>query len=316
MAFWRARNGSSGKAAAASSRAAEALSRVRRLELRTRWLVDSILAGEYRSIFTGRGMEFSHVRLYQPGDDIRLIDWKVTARRGGTPYIRQFVEERDLVVMLVVDISGSGVFGPGERAVPDVAAEIAAALAFAAVRNNDRVGLLLVSDRVERFLPPRAGRQQALRILMEMAEFRAEGSGTRPSEGFLTVTRVLPRRCVVAVISDFILDATEFPAFRREAMALAARHDVIPIQLIDPTADAIPDAGMMTIQDPETGRMQVVDTGNPEFRRAFEARVSGDRRRLAALFRELRWQPVELDIADGGLDPLLRYFRLRNAAAR
>jgi uncharacterized protein (DUF58 family) len=197
-----------------------------------------------------------------------------------------------------------------------VALEITALLAMAAARNNDRVALLLVSDEVERFIPPRSGRRQALRVLMELAEFRPEHPGTRPSEGLRFVSRVFPRRSIVVVISDFIVDAPEFEALRGQMAALARRHDVIPIRLVDPVADSIPDVGVTTLRDPETGRYAAVDTGSPEFRRAYAARVAAERLRLRGMFRELRLQPLEIDAADGGLDPLLRYFRRRNAVNR
>jgi uncharacterized protein (DUF58 family) len=246
---------------------------------------------------------------------VRAIDWRVTARRV-TPHIRQYVEERDLTLVLVVDVSASKTFGTGPRSTAEVALEITALLALAAARNNDRVALLLVSDEVERFIPPRTGRRQALRVLMELAEFRPEHPGTRVSEGLRYVSRVFPRRSVVVVISDFIVDAAEFEELRGRLAELATRHDVIPIRLVDPVADAIPDVGVATFLDPETGRCTVADTGSPDFRRAYVARVAGERARLRDMFRELRLEPLEIDTADGGLDPLLRYFRRRNAVNR
>jgi len=301
--------------AGASSVASVGPEQLRDLEIRIHGVVESLFSGEYQSLFRGAGLEFSHLREYEPGDDVRAIDWRVTARRN-SPYIRQYVEERDLTLVLVVDVSASKTFGTGLRSTAEVALEIAALLALAAARNNDRVALLLVSDRVERFIVPRSGRRQALRVLLELAEFRAEHPGTRLTEGVRFTRRVFPQRSIVVMISDFIVDADEFEALSGEMMALATRHDVIPVVLADPVADVIPDVGMTMLRDPETGRLVPVDTGSPEFRRAYVARVEADRRKLRTLFRELRLQPLELDAADGGLDPLLRYFRRRNAANR
>src|SRR5688500_10031704 len=190
----------------------EVLRRVRRLELRTRGFVESLFSGEYLSVFHGRGMEFSHVRGYQFGDDVRAIDWKVTARRG-VPFVRQFVEERDLLVSLVVDVSASGRFGPGERSAGEVAAEIAAALAFAAARNNDRVSLLLVSDRVEHFVAPGSGRRHVIGVLAELLSARSRGSQTDLTPALERITRSLRGRATVFVISDFIQNR-EAPGFR------------------------------------------------------------------------------------------------------
>jgi uncharacterized protein (DUF58 family) len=295
-----------------SARGAEALARVRRLDLRTRWLVDSLLAGEYRSVFTGRGMEFSHVREYQYGDDIRQIDWKVTARRGGTPYVRRFVEERDLVVMLVVDISGSGVFGPGERGVSEVAAEIAAALAFAAVRNNDRVGLLLISDREELFIAPASGRTHVLRLLLRMVSHRPQGTGTDLAMALERIERAIPGKGMVFIISDFIQDSRN-ERYRSAVGRIARRHDLVAVRLGGMASSELPNVGWVELLDPESGRRVTVDTGSRRVRDRYRRSLAAVRLELADLLGEVGAGLIEVDTALDPLLPIAGFFRRRRA---
>src|SRR5262245_30090502 len=206
----------------------DVLREVRRLELRTRGLVDTLFVGNYPSVFRGRGLEFSHVRGYQVGDDVRAIDWKVTARRG-TPYVRQFVEERDLNVVLVVDVSGSGRFGPGERSPAEVATEIAAALAFAAARNNDRISLMMVSDRIEQYIAPASGRRHVVRLLSDLINFSPKGKGTDLSTALERLGRHRADRATVFVISDFI--QSPHSQFRDTLIKMARQNDLIAIRL-------------------------------------------------------------------------------------
>jgi len=279
---------------------AEALARVRRLEIRTRGLVDSLFSGEYGSVFHGRGMEFSHVREYQPGDDVRAIDWKVTARRG-TAYVRQFVEERDLLVVLMVDVSASGRLGPGSRSAGEVAAEIAAALAFAAVRNNDRIALILVSDRVELYQLPAAGRQHAVRILANLVSHRPAATSTDLVVGFEHVQRMKAGRATVFIISDFMQDHRA-PRFREALGRLARSHDTIGIRLSSPGVTELPNVGWVQIMDPESGRRVTVDTGNRGVRQRYRHATLRQGAEVMELLTEVGAECLDVNT---DIDPLL-----------
>jgi uncharacterized protein (DUF58 family) len=287
----------------------DVLREVRGLELRTRGLVDSMFAGGYASIFHGRGLEFSHVRSYQVGDDVRSIDWKVTARRGA-PFVRQFVEERDLLVVLVVDVSGSGRFGPGERSPSEVAAEIAAALAFAAVRNNDRIALLLVSDRVERFIPPSSGRKHVVRLLAEMLTHEPRGSGTDLSTALERLSRRKGDRATVFVISDFIQSGPASP-FRDALMRLARGNDLVAIRLITGAQLELPDVGWIETTDPETGRRVMIDASRKRVREHYRHSVLRAQADTAAMLGEVGAELVDVNTASDPLAVLSSFFRRR-----
>jgi uncharacterized protein (DUF58 family) len=287
----------------------DTLREVRGLELRTRGLVDSLFAGGYASIFHGRGLEFSHVRSYQVGDDVRAIDWKVTARRGA-PFVRQFVEERDLLVVLVVDVSGSGRFGPGERSPSEVAAEIAAALAFAAARNNDRVALLLVSDHVEHFIPPGSGRRHVVRVLAEMVAHVPRGRGTDLSTALDRLTRSRSGRATVFVISDFIQSGPASP-FRNALMRLARGNDLIAIRLITGATLELPDVGWVETTDPETGRRVMLDASRRKVREHYRHSVLRAQADTAALLGEVGAELVDVNTASDPLAVLSSFFRRR-----
>jgi uncharacterized protein (DUF58 family) len=283
---------------------------VRQLELSTRELVDTLFSGEYHSVFRGQGLEFSHLREYVYGDDVRAIDWNVTARRGH-PYIKQFVEERELTVLLVVDVSASKDFGTGARANAELALELAAVLALCAVRNNDRVGLLLVSDDVEKFVPPGSGRRHALRTLLELHAFQPRGRGTRLGRGLEYLAHVVRNRSIVFLVSDFILNPTELGELRQAGMAVALRHDLIPVHLLDARAETLPELGMVALVDPESGRRVVVDADDPGFRDAYRAAVAASRQQVTSLFQELRVEPIEVDTGQSYVPALLEFFRRR-----
>jgi uncharacterized protein (DUF58 family) len=282
---------------------------VRRLELRTRGLVDSLFAGGYASIFRGRGLEFSHVREYQHGDDVRAIDWKVTARRG-TPFVRQFVEERDLSVVLVVDVSGSGRFGPGQRSPAEVAAEIAAALAFAAARNNDRVSLLLVSDHVEHFIPPGSGRNHVIRLLADLVSHVPHGRGTALSTAMDRLSRTLLDRATVFVISDFIQGSPDSP-FREALMGLARANDLVAVRLISDATLELPNVGWIETTDPETGRRVMLDAGRKRVREHYRHSVLRAQADTAALLGQVGAELIDVDTASDPLAVLANFFRMR-----
>lgn len=283
----------------------EVIRRVRRLELRTRRLVDESLAGSYHSVFRGRGMEFAEVREYVPGDDVRTIDWNVSARMGH-PFVKKFTEERELTVVLALDASGSERFGTGRSTKLDISAEIAALLAFSAIRNNDRVGLLLFTDRVERYLPPRKGREHALRVLREVVTIRPEGRGTRVAFALEYLRRVVTKRAVVFVISDF-----QDEAYERTLRVVARKHDVVAIAVHDPREGSLPPVGLIAVEDPETGERGVIDAGNARVRAVWAAWAERARAELRATVRRTGVDLLELSTAESYELPMLRFFRQR-----
>ncbi len=284
---------------------AEVLRQVRRLELRTRRVVDTRFAGEYRSVFKGQGLEFAEVREYQPGDEVRAIDWHVTARMG-RPFVKRFEEERELTVLFVVDVSASTGFGTGVRTKLDVARELVAVLALTAARHNDRVGLLLCTDRVERVVPPRKGRRQALRLLRELLMATPLPRGTALAPVADTLARLLPHRAVLFLVGDGIE-----PADERGLARLAQRHDVVAVTVQDPAERELPDVGPALLQDPETGATAVVDTSHPAVRAQFaRQRAASDAARERLLAR-LGVDEVRLEVGHGILSALQGLFRSR-----
>lgn len=284
----------------------DVLRQVRRIELRTRRLLDSTFAGEYRSLFKGQGMEFSEVREYQPGDEVRAIDWNVSARMG-RPFVKRFVEERELTIMLALDLSGSARFGTRARFKHDLAIELAGVLSLAAVRNNDRVGLMLFSDRVEHALPARKGRKHALRLIRDLVSIEPVGRGTNVGAAVDRLMRLLPHRSVVFLCSDFLSDELEKPLAR-----LAQRHDVIAVTLEDPSERVLPDIGPARLEDPETGERVEIDTSHPAVRAAFAKRVTEEDAARRKLFSRLGLDEIVVHTEHGYVDALLAFFRARS----
>ena len=246
------------------------IARIRRIEITTRKLVDDSFAGEYQSVFKGRGMEFDEVRQYHPGDDVRSIDWNVTARTG-EPHVKSYIEERELTVMLVVDVSGSGDFGTRNRFKRELAVELAAVMSFAATNNNDKVGLLLFTDRVESLVPPRKGRSHVLRMVRDLLVFQPKGAGTDITLALNTVHRMLKRRSIVFLVSDFLADPDSY----RQAMLVAnRRHDVVAFDLSDPLEHEIANVGVIALEDAESGQLRWVDTASRDWQREFNDRVA------------------------------------------
>jgi uncharacterized protein (DUF58 family) len=288
--------------------------RVRRIEIRTRRLVTETLSGTYNSAFRGRGMEFAEVREYQPGDDVRSIDWNVTSRSSRPErklFVKLFNEERELTVVLMADASSSGAFGTGPRLKREVIAEIAALLSFAAIRNRDRVGLVLFSDRIERYLSPRRGRMHALRVVREVLT-APEGRRSTDLAGALSfLRRVQKRPAVVFLLSDMIA-----PDFSREAKLVARRHDLVALEVVDPAETHLPAAGVVLLEDAETGARRLVDTSSRELRAAIEARSRERRERIRELCSRAGIDRFTLDAAADYDRALERYFRLRSARIR
>ena len=270
----------------------ELAKRIRQLEIRTRKEVTDVLAGDYKSAFRGAGMEFDEVREYLPGDDVRSIDWNVTARQG-RPFIKRFQEERELTVFFAVDLSASGYYGAGKSSKNDLAAELCATLAFSAVKNNDKVGLLLFTDRTELFIPPVKGTTRAMRVIREVLGFRPQGTGTDLAGAVNFLARVLKKRAVVFLISDFIGGGD----YDKPLQLLARRHDVVALQLTDDSEMALPNAGLIEMQDAETGETILVDTASRAVRDAFAADSA---RRQALLTSRLQRLGVDqLPLATG-----------------
>jgi uncharacterized protein (DUF58 family) len=283
----------------------EILRRVRRLEIGTRRLVEESLAGSYHSVFKGRGMEFAEVREYEPGDDVRTIDWNVSARMGH-PFVKKFTEERELTVVLAVDASGSERFGTAATTKALLAAEIGALVAFSAIRNGDRVGLLLFTDKVETFVPPRKGREHALRVLRDLLAFEPQGRGTSIAGALETLRRAVPKRAVVFLISDF-----QDQGFEKTLRVVARKHDIVAIAVSDPREAVLPDVGLVAIEDPETGDRTVLDSGSARVRRAYAARAEGVRAASRAALARTGVDVLELSTGVPYDRPLLRFFRER-----
>ena len=248
----------------------EIIKKVRRIEIKARGLSQQMFSGEYHSAFKGRGMAFSEVREYQYGDDVRNIDWNVTARLAH-PYVKIFEEERELTVMLVVDVSGSGYFGTHSQFKEDLAAEVAATLAFSAIANNDKVGVILFSDRIEKFIPPKKGRTHILRIIRELITFRPEGRGTDMGGALKYFSNVVKRRCTAFLLSDFLVDSGNWT----DALKMAAgKHDVVALRLADSGERRLANLGLVKFYDPESGETMWVDTGKKKIREMTDRRFA------------------------------------------
>lgn len=283
----------------------EILRKVRRIEITTRGLVDQVFSGEYHSVFKGRGINFAEVREYDYGDDIRTIDWNVTARTG-TPHVKIFEEERELTVMLLVDVSASGDFGTRERMKGDLAVEVCSLLAFSAIKNSDKVGLIIFSDRVEKFVPPRKGRRHVLRVLREMLYHEPAGRTTDLGAALEYLSRIIRRRAVVFVVSDFVSKPFE------KALGVAGRrHDVVALRVRDRRESELPPIGLVELEDAETGERLVVDTSNRDFRAAFASRGEAARAGQDRTFRRSKVDVVDLSPGRPYLRPLMRFFEER-----
>jgi len=247
----------------------ELMKKIRRIEIRTRRLVNDSFAGEYHSVFRGRGMEFDEVRPYLPGDEVRTIDWNVTARTG-QPHVKKYVEERELTVMLMVDASGSGDFASEGKFKRELAAELASVLSFSATTNKDKVGLLIFTDKVELYIPPRKGRRHVLRLIRDLLAFEPQNNGTDIKMALDTVNQVLKRRAIVFLVSDFMDDPERYakPLFMANR-----KHDVIAVDLHDPLEAGIADVGVLALEDAESGELIWLDTGDPAWRQIFERRT-------------------------------------------
>jgi uncharacterized protein (DUF58 family) len=304
----------------------EILKKIRQIEIRTNRLVSETLAGQYHSVFKGQGMNFEEVREYQPGDEVRSIDWNVTARMNH-PFVKKFVEERELTLMLVVDVSGSGLFGSGEQSKRELAAEIASVLAFSAIRNNDKVGLILFTDEVEKFIPPRKGRKHVLRVIRETLFHEPRRRGTDLHAALEFLLRVTPHRAIVIVLSDFLEPGgpTGLLRFRRSSRGAQSaaqatqtalrqanrRHDVVAVQIIDRFERELPPLGRLVLKDAETGEVVEINTAEARKRSAFSERQLQAQAELDKMFRAARVDAIQLGTDEPYAVSLGRFFEVR-----
>jgi len=289
------------------------LGRMRQLEIRTRRLVNDSLAGEYRSVFKGRGMDFDDVREYVPGDEIRTIDWNVTAR-AGRPFVKKFTEERELTLLLLVDVSASGNFGSAAKSKRELAAELASVLAFSAIHNNDKVGLILYTDRVEEYIPPKKGRRHVLRVVREILFHEPRGRGTDTVKALDFANHILHRRAIAFLISDFQSSGDPDEALielRRAMRQTNRRHDLVALHIQDAREKSLPDVGVLAMEDAETDEVVELDTADPEVRARFAEGVNERTRRLVRGFRAEAIDTLELDTALPYLPALQRFFQNR-----
>lgn len=283
----------------------EILKKVRRIEIATRGLVNEVFSGEYHSVFKGRGMNFAEVREYQYGDDIRSVDWNVTARTG-SPYVKVFEEERELTVMLAVDVSGSGDFGTRERMKGEIAVEICALLAFSAIKNNDKVGLIIFSDQIEKFVPPRKGRRHVLRVLRELLYSKPAGRETDIAGALQYLVRVVRRRAVVFLVSDFLA-----ADYQKALSVTGRRHDVIAVRMCDRREMELPAIGYVEFEDAESGEHLMVNTSDRDFRAAFQQRAAQNRAALDRIFKQTKVDVIDIETGQQYVDPLMRFFKER-----
>ena len=286
----------------------ELFSEIRKIEIVTRNLVNDQLAGQYHSVFKGRGMAFDEVRQYQQGDDVRLIDWNVSARMN-EPYIKVFVEEREMTVMLMVDVSASLSFGTVTTK-SRLSAKLAAIFAFSAIQNNDRVGLIMFSDKIELFVPPKKGKKHVLRVVQEILRFRPEGKGTNISCGLDYLNKVTKHKSVGVLISDF-----QDEQYERALRLANSRHDLIPICISDPAEELLPGMGVVYMEDTESGEVFAVDTDSPKVRAAFEREMKHRRAEREHLFRKNRIDFINMSSGNDNMTPLVNFFKRRSKRA-
>lgn len=288
----------------------EVLQKVRHIEIKTKRIVDSIISGGYHSAFKGKGMEFSEVRGYIEGDDVRTIDWNVTARMGD-PYVKKHIEERELTVILMVDASASGNFGSVNKFKGEIAVELCALLAFSAIKNNDRVGLIIFTSEVELYIPPKKGKNHVLHVIRELLFFKPARTGTNITEALKFLNRVQTKKAVTFLVSDFF--ASPFDAALRIA---AKRHDLITITINDPREMTFPDSGLIELEDAETGTTILVDSGSKQFRMFYEQEMQKRHTSISNLFKTSGIDEIRISTETGYVDPLVHFFKKRESMLR
>ena len=283
----------------------EVISKIHRIEITTKHLVQDLFSGEYHSVFKGQGIEFTEVREYQPGDDIRTIDWNVTARYG-YPFVKKFREERELLVMILVDLSASQKFGTVERFKNEIAAELSAVLAYAAIQNNDKVGLLIFTDQIEKVIPPKKGRYHVLRLIREALYFQPSGRGTNLSLALEYAGRMLHRRSIIFLISDFLTGGYE-----KALKTLSRKHDIIALRVKDPREEQLPPLGFLELEDAETGQQFLIDSSDKTLQRQFGLIRYKQREDWENLLKQINLDRIEIATNRSYVEPLVQFFRKR-----
>jgi len=290
----------------AEEKTREILRKVKQIEVSTRSVVNEVFSGEYHSVFKGRGMEFAEVREYQIGDDVRTIDWNVSAR-SGHPFVKVFEEERELTVMMMVDVSSSGNFGTAEQFKREIAAELSAVLAFSAIKNNDKVGLMIFSDKIEKFNPPRKGKKHVLRVIREILFYKPQDSSTDLNIALEYLSRIIKRKSTVFLISDFLTENFE------KALHVANRkHDIIAISITDPREVSLPDVGLIDLVDAESGENIAIDTSSAQIRNDFYQSAYGHQEKLKYLFRSIGVDHIDILTDRSYMEPITRFFKMRS----
>lgn len=285
---------------------AELLKKVRKLEIKTKGLTKQIFSGEYHSAFKGRGMSFSEVRDYQYGDDVRNIDWNVTARTGG-PHVKIFEEERELTVMLLIDVSASSFFGVSSRFKSDMMTELAAVISFSAITNNDKVGAIMFSDRIEKYLPPKKGKQNILRIIRELLNLTPEKSGTNLSEALIYLNNIEKKRAIVFVLSDFMVEGYQ------QALTIAAkRHDIIGVHIFDEREKSLPDVGLLHVEDAETGQKRLIDTSDANIRSQYASYFESNKERFQKDFALAKSDTISISTEEDYIKAMQVFFKRRS----
>ncbi len=283
----------------------EILKKVKRIEIQTRSIVNDVFSGEYHSVFKGRGMEFSEVREYIYGDDVRMIDWNVSARTNH-PYVKIFEEERELTVMLVVDVSSSANFGTFKQMKGEIAVELCAVLAFSAIKNNDKVGLIIFSDKIEKFVPPKKGKSHVLRVLRELLFHKPEGVGTDIKGALEYLNRVTNKKATVFLVSDFLSES-----FEKALQITNKRHDIVALTVVDPRERSIPDVGLIEFEDAETGENLMVDTSDEELMGMFVKNTQQDILDRTKMFKSMDIDHIDIFTDRSYIEPLVKFFRKR-----
>jgi len=288
----------------------EVLKHVRRIHIKTRHMVNQVIAGQYHSVFKGRGMEFDEVREYQPGDDVRTIDWNVTARTGQV-YIKKFVEERELTVMIILDASGSGIFGSHDKYKREYAAELASVLAFSAIENNDKVGLIIFTDKVEKYIPPKKGKKHVLRVIRDILFFNPDHAGTNIQDVLKFTAKILKRKSVCFLISDFYASGYE-----KELELMNKRHDLIAISVTDPREYDIPPVGIVEFEDMESNLITLIDTRDKTFQSKYNQQMEDRVEERNKFFRSRNIDYIDLRTNQEYLIALMKFFTMRKARRR
>jgi uncharacterized protein (DUF58 family) len=283
----------------------ELLKKVKRIEISTRNVVNEVFSGEYHSVFKGRGMEFAEVREYQPGDDVRTIDWNVSARMGH-PFVKVFEEERELTVMLLVDVSSSGSFGSTRQLKREFAAELSAVLAFSAIQNNDKVGMIIFSDKIEKFIPPRKGKQHALRVIREILFYKPREATTDMNIALEYLSRIIKRKSTVFLISDFLTEDYE-----KSLQVANKKHDIIAISITDPREVTLPNVGMIDLVDAETGETILIDTGDRKLRTDFYNKITSETSGREQFLKSIGVDHININTSESYVEPIAKFFKMR-----